>query len=69
MEKFGELHLEWMELLLMAKLMDQPSLKIRFELVELIDGRIWGAPNDVQPSSASSKNIWKIYINLDACYN
>ncbi len=53
----------------MAKLMDQPSLKIRFELVELIDGRIWGAPNDVQPSSASSKNIWKIYINLDACYN
>jgi len=68
-EKFEELHLELMELLLMAKLMDQPLLKITFELVELIDGRIWGAPNDVQTSSASSKNIWKIYINLDACYN
>jgi hypothetical protein len=58
-----------MELLLMAKLMDQPLLKVTFELVELIDGRIWGAPNDVQPSSTSSKNIWKKYIDLDAYYN
>ncbi len=53
----------------MAKLMDQPLLKVTFELVELIDGRIWGAPNDVQPSSTSSKNIWKKYIDLDAYYN
>jgi hypothetical protein len=68
-ENFGELNLELMELLLMAKLMDQPLFKVTFELVELIDGKIWRAPNDVQPSSASSKIIWKNYIDLDACYN